>query len=92
MWTLQLSSYHAFEQQAQNRLFTFKDATGFLGGNVTETADTNDGGTFRMQAFFLASKPSPDVLEFSMDSLPDGAKHVFVPPVLQRWYGFTEAN
>jgi hypothetical protein len=85
MWTILLTSYHAFEQHADNRLFTFKGTTGFIGGNVTEAANVNDGGTYRMQAFFRSTEPQPwiDHLKY----LPEGVQHVYVPKLTLKAHG-----
>jgi hypothetical protein len=88
MWTLQIIEPFYTEEEAKDALRNLNKMSGFLGGTYICKPDAY----FHVQAFFRADKPSPDILEFSMDSLPDGAKHVFVPPALQRWYGFTEAK
>lgn len=87
MWTLQITEPFSTKTDAKEALDAATEHPGFLGGTYGEYPGS-DG--YYVQVFFSADKPSPDILEFSMDSLPDGAKHVFIPPVLQRWYGFKE--
>ncbi len=89
MWTLQVTEPFSYETDAREALKTAAEQVGFLGGTYGEQADG-----YYVQVFFSADKPLPfpqDIQE-PMDSLPDGAKHVFVPPILQWWYGFMEAN
>ena len=89
MWTLQLTEPFSTESEAQWALKEAAGHDGFLGGTYGEQAPG-----YYVQMFFSADTPDLEVdgPEYRMDSLPDGAKHVFVPPVLQRWYGFTEAT
>ena len=90
MWTLQVTEPFLAQHKAEEALESLRAMTGFLGGTYGE----QNNGHFYVQAFFRAGTPDLEVdgPEYRMDSLPGGTKHVFVPPVLQRWYGFTEAT
>jgi hypothetical protein len=91
MWTLQIIEYYQHQPKARTVLRGISEYTGFLGGAVGERPN---GEGYYVQAFFRAGEPYPIVedVKAKMDNLPDGAKYVYVPHLLQKWYGFTEAN
>lgn len=89
MWTLQIIEPYSNRNHAREAMRALSEHAGFLGGNYGE-----QGTGYYVQAFFSAGTPWPidPNVRRDVDNLPDGAKYVFVPDLLQKWYGFTEAN
>lgn len=88
MWTLQVIESYPTEDDADEALEGLEAMPGCLGATVTCSAD----GLFCVHGFFGANQPNPYRVDVKMNNLPDGAKHVFVPEILQRWYGFKEVE
>ena len=89
MWTLQIIEYYEYESNAEEALENLTAHPGYLGGT---TGERPGGAGYYIQAFFRTDQKFSGPGSDRMDSLPDGAKLVFVPALLQEWYGFTEAT
>ncbi len=88
MWTLQIIEYYEHSSDARNAVHSIAEHPGYLGGTRSQRPN---GEGYYIQAFFRPPVELP-IDHPRMTNLPDGAKLVYVPDLLQKWYGFTEAN